>query len=115
MALENNGNLTISEGIELKKILTKVLEHPDLSEYFTEDVTVFCEREIMTNNKEIIIPDRLNFIGDQVVIIDYKTGKRDEKYHDQINYYAKTLVELGYSVLKKYLVYIGDEIFVDDV
>ena len=110
----NNGSLTNSEGSEVKKILAKVLEHPALRNYFDENVTVFCEREIMTNNKEIIIPDRLNFIGDKVVIIDYKTGKPEEKHHNQINYYAKTLGELGYKVNKKYLVYIDDEIFVDD-
>jgi len=49
------------------------------------------------------------------VIIDYKTGKPDKKYHYQLDTYAKTITELGFVVKKKLLVYIGNTIKIEEV
>ncbi len=111
----NLGQVSQKEESYLKALILKIVEHPQLKDYFKEGIDVYCEQEILTNRKEIVIPDRLIFTGNEVVIIDYKTGKSDSKYHHQINYYAKTLDDLGYLVSKKYLVYIGKEIFVEEV
>ena len=112
---QNSGQVKAGESDEIRSKLLAVVNHPVLNLYYQEDVHVVCEQEIMTNLKEIVIPDRLIFFENEVVIIDYKTGKQDSKYHNQINYYAKTLGELGYKVLKKFLVYIDEEIFVEEV
>jgi len=62
-----------------------------------------------------VIPDRLVIKDNKVIIIDYKTGKPDKKYHDQISNYAKTLENLNYLIEKKLLVYINSEISVEEV
>ena len=56
----------------------------------------------MSKDKKILIPDRINFSGDSVTIIDYKTGKFRKKHFDQINDYAELLIEMSYKINKKY-------------
>jgi len=111
-----NGALTIDQARDIKKIITKVVMHPDLKPYYQQNITTYNEREILTSTGEIIIPDRM-IIDDnnQAVIIDYKTGKTEKKHHDQLNKYALIVEELGYKVIQKLLVYIGDEVVIDKV
>ncbi|MBK5210666.1 MAG: PD-(D/E)XK nuclease family protein, partial [Flavobacteriaceae bacterium] len=109
------GEITIEEQNELTKILKKIINHEQLSLYFAQNNLVFTEREIFTLEKQILIPDRLIFSGNKVTVIDYKTGKSDEKHHQQINSYAMALEKLNYSVEKKLLVYITDEILIEEV
>jgi len=78
-------------------------------------VIVYTEQEIVTSEKNIIIPDRLVINNNNVTIIDYKTGNPDKKYHEQLNKYAKTLENLNYVIEKKILVYINSKISVEEV
>ncbi|WP_372770205.1 UvrD-helicase domain-containing protein [Lutibacter sp.] len=109
------GEITIEEQKELTIILNKVINHHQLSGYFEQNNLVFTEREILTSDKQILIPDRLIFNGDKVTILDYKTGKPEEKHRHQINAYSLALENLNYSIEKKLLVYITDEILIEEV
>lgn len=109
------GEITIEEQTELTNILLKILNHNQLSVYFDQNNKVFTEREILTIDKQILIPDRLIFNENNVTIIDYKTGKYDENHRHQINTYATALENLNFSVEKKLLVYITDEILIEEV
>ena len=111
-----NGTITANEVKDIERIIGTVIEHPQLRDYFQQNLTVHCEREILTSEKEIIIPDRLVIDeDDNAVIIDYKTGKPDRKYHSQLRKYAKWVAELGYKVEKMLLVYIDNIIVIDEV
>jgi len=69
------------------------------------------EREILTEDHQVIIPDRLVFTScDTVVIIDYKTGLPSKEHHQQLLKYERALNTIGYRVDKKLLVYINKEI-----
>ena len=43
-------------------------------------------------------------------IIDYKTGDRNAKYHNQLNTYAESFSNMGYIIDHKIIVYINTEI-----
>jgi len=109
------GEITIEEEQELAFILKQVISHQELSGYFDQNNLVFTEREILTLDKQIVIPDRLIFNDNKVTVIDYKTGKPDEKHRHQINTYALALENLNYTVEKKLLVYITGEILIEEV
>ena len=96
-------------------VLNQVVNHPQLEKYFDQNKEVFNEREILTANKTIIIPDRLVFEANKVTIIDYKTGQASEKYTQQLNWYAQVLRDLNYLVDKKLLIYINKEITIEEV
>jgi ATP-dependent exoDNAse (exonuclease V) beta subunit len=106
----SEGLLSKQEARDLSKILYAVADHPELSPYFQGDKTVFTEREILTKDEKILIPDRLVFDGQEVVVIDYKTGSYLEKHTFQIKSYAALLTEMGFCVSQQFLVYLGEEI-----
>jgi len=80
------------------EILKNVVEHEKLSKYFDQNKQVFAEREIITKDKNLIVPDRLIFSQNKVSILDYKTGKPDKKHFQQINNYANVLKDLNYKI-----------------
>ena len=110
-----NGTIKDELANDVKKRLYNIVGHERLKGYFSEDNIVFNEREIVTVDHQIIIPDRLVFYNDKLTIIDYKTGKPDKKYHQQLLKYAHALKEIGYTVHEKLLVYSGGEILVEEV
>lgn len=114
-----NDAYTLSEITELQKdiIKGKVLEivnHPQLKPYYTSNYTIYNERDIITSSGEILRPDRI-VIRDEdhtATIIDYKTGEERKNHLVQLNNYAFTLQDMGYTIAKKVLVYINDEIVI---
>lgn len=107
----------LEEGLittELKENFTKTIEqiifHPDLKDYFTGG-KVYNERMIIGKNKGNQIPDRVVIKEKEVYLLDYKTGKPEEKYKQQIDQYQTSLEEMGYTVVKKVILYLG----VDDL
>ncbi len=111
----NKGLLSINDQEEIKNTINKIVNHKDLAPYFVEGKVVMNERKILTNEDQILIPDRLVFDENKVTIIDYKTGKQEQKHVLQINNYALTLQDINYKINEKLLVYIGEEIIIKKV
>ncbi len=106
------------EAVSIKNILNKVVTHPELTACFENDILVLNERDILgieNNLRTFHRPDRVVLLHDNLVIIDYKTGEKEEKHIKQINQYAKLLSEMGYDKISKKLVYINDEIEVIEI
>ena len=109
------GIITENEKEEIILVLNKIVNHKELSSYFNQNNVIYNEQEILTSGKRILIPDRLVFNKNKVTIIDYKTGISNNKYHQQINNYGIALEELTFKVEKKLLVYINEEITIEEV
>ncbi len=100
----------------IKETINAVVNHSELSNYFTDNFITYNEREIVDVDNQIIIPDRLVFTGDnKVVIIDYKTGNKSEEHKQQLLKYERVLKAMNLIVDKKLLVYINDNIVVISV
>jgi len=112
--LERQTELSEEVVAQLKDKILKVVNHSTLKEYFSDDAIVYNERELVYNG-EIIIPDRLIFKGNEVVIVDYKTGEQSNNYKKQITNYSNILENLGFRVQKKFLIYLSENVFVDVV
>lgn len=120
--VENIVQQYIFEGIinnkESKEITNKVnavVNHPSLEKYYNKNLRILNEQELISNDKEIQIPDRIVFYEGDVVIIDYKTGKPLKKHHDQLNKYERVMKELGHNTREKLLIYIESNISVQQV
>jgi len=112
----NEGLISLDDASKIKVLITKVVEHPKLEEYYKKDVIVYNEREITTEDHVVVIPDRLVFNSkNEVTIIDYKTGKPSKGYHQQILGYEKVLKSMGFKVIKKLLIYVNDEIRIAEI
>ena len=107
----NSGVISLTQNEMLLNALNTIVSHPQLAAYFSSDVEVYNEREIMTSSGKIIIPDRLVVFKDSTaVVIDYKTGDSYEKHETQLENYSKIIEEMGYKVTKKILVYINSNL-----
>ncbi len=107
----NAGVISSTQSDELFSTLEAIVSHPLLTPYYSSDVEVYNEREIMTASGTIIIPDRLVLFKDlTAVIIDYKTGDHYDKYETQLETYSDIVQEMGYKVSKKILVYVNSNI-----
>ena len=110
-----DGTITTSQKELLKPIIVSLIEDSKMAIYFKDDLEVFNEREILTKEGKKRVPDRIVFKGNKATVIDYKTGLFDLKHVEQIKEYASLLEEMNYEVDKKLLVYLSDEIKIEEV
>jgi ATP-dependent exoDNAse (exonuclease V) beta subunit len=103
-------NFSEGELQELEKLISEVILHPELSEYYTADALIVKEKNILSPNGEVLRPDRLNIKDNFVTIIDYKTGAFQKSHQLQMEQYENILSEMGYTSLKKILIYINTEV-----
>jgi RecB family exonuclease len=100
----------------IKEAIHSVVNHSELKPYFSEEVTVFNEREIVDVDNQVVIPDRLVFNAqNEVTIIDYKTGNPSKEHHQQVLRYERVLKSMHFKVDKKLLVYMNAFIDVVEV
>ncbi|MAD97831.1 MAG: DNA helicase UvrD [Flavobacteriaceae bacterium] len=111
----SQGLITSVEQDPLEQLLRSVVKHPILTNYFGENIQSQNEREFSDGFYQIVKPDKVVFEGQNVVIIDYKTGSRESKHEQQIRNYVRVLQQMDYVVEKKLLVYINDEVLVHEV
>ncbi|MDB4608705.1 UvrD-helicase domain-containing protein [Flavobacteriaceae bacterium] len=94
----------------IREIILNVINHTELASYFTNEYTVWNERDILIPNKDNVRPDRLMYNGENLVLIDYKTGKAKKQDVDQIKYYENIISEIFYDKpINSYLVYIQEK------
>lgn len=107
MSMEKSGILLAEEKAEFRQKIFLILDNRLIKEYFLESVVSKNEAEILTENGEILRPDKIILNSNSAIVIDYKTGQADsKKYTKQMNKYSEALFAMGYTVVKKFLVYI---------
>ena len=99
----------------LENIIWKVVRNPRLSRYFSDQVKVKIEAEILLPDGSFYRPDRVVFDGDQVTILDYKSGKPHESHPVQLLRYAGFMAQMGYTNIRKALVYLEPTVLVEEV
>ncbi len=105
-----NGLITRQQEEEVKQSLSSLVLHSELSAFFAEGSIVFNEQNIIRKDVQTIKPDRVSIKNGQAWLLDYKTGTHIPKYERQLAEYQMALEEMGLTVAKKTLVYIGDTI-----
>ncbi|TGD58484.1 UvrD-helicase domain-containing protein [Flavobacterium humi] len=108
-ALEN-GLITENQKQEVEKTIAEIVSHPDLKDFFDENAAIFNEQNILKKGTRTIKPDRVAVLGNNAYLLDYKTGTHQPKYAKQLDEYEAALQEMGFSVLKKTLIYIGENL-----
>ncbi len=100
----------------LKKTVLQIIQHPKLQPYFQEEhITVYNERDIISNDGSILRPDRLVLMHKKdAVIIDYKSGQELPKHLQQLESYEAILKVMNFQVIKKILIYINDGIAIKE-
>ena len=93
----------------LSSMLRKRLEHPKVADWFSGRWTLFNECSILTVEDDEVVsrrPDRVMTDGNEWVVVDFKFGKPDAAYHDQVREYMNLLRQMGHSNVTGYLWYV---------
>ena len=104
--LRNEGILDTDNMKKLSHVLEQLFLDPEINRFFQPGLNVKNEAEILLPEGSAYRPDRLILDGRNAIVLDYKTGKKEEKHKSQINKYAKILKEMGYGEVKRYLLYV---------
>lgn len=109
-ALEE-GLISLQQKEMVSSVIMDLVENQDVKMFFEEKVKVWNEQTILRKGISAIKPDRIVLQSDnKVMLLDYKTGKPTLKHHQQLAEYEAVLVEMGFEVIKKTLVYLGDKV-----
>ena len=106
-----NGLITFNQKKTVYKTIQEIVNHSELSECFEEGNEVLNEQTIIQKESTTIKPDRMVLTkNNEVYLLDYKTGEHQPKYKLQLENYQSAIEKMGYKVVKKSLIYIGEEI-----
>ncbi len=105
------GLIAASEQKEVSESVKKIIFHPELDPFFNPKYKVMNEQTIVQKVGGLIKPDKIVLAqNSEAFLLDYKTGKELPKHQTQVTMYANALEEMGFSVTKKTLIYIGSAI-----
>ena len=105
-----SGVIDTQTALMLQGLFEQMVIHPMIYEAFTEQAKIKNECEILSHQYGIIRPDRYAELPDKIILLDYKTGKKSDEHHRQLNQYMSVLSKMVTKPIKAYLVYLGDPI-----
>lgn len=94
---------------EIQKLATWALGHPQAKDWFSGDWELYNECSIICTKKGAVItqrPDRVMMKDGQVIVVDFKFGKKSAAYNEQVRNYMSLLASMGYSNIRGYLWYV---------
>jgi ATP-dependent exoDNAse (exonuclease V) beta subunit len=100
---------------KIEKQVLDLLNHPQLKSYYSENKQVKTEAEILGDDGKVYRIDRYVKTDEEVILIEYKTGKLDAIHEKQILRYVNQLENIENLPVKGMLVYLGDEVLIKEV
>ena len=95
---------------KLSAMLARRFENPQVASWFAPGWTLFNECSIISVTPEGEVrklrPDRVMTDGQQMIVVDFKFGRRNQEYHDQVKQYMDLLCQMGHTNVKGYLWYV---------
>lgn len=101
----NQGIISEREKPELHERLQVVLQHPKLQHYFSDNVVVEHEKELLDARAYLYKPDRVVFDQEEVVLIEFKLPPPEDEHRYKLDHYAVRFKQLGYQKVKCILYY----------
>jgi len=95
--------------------LKKITHHPQLQDYFSDNYRTYNEKEILITSTEVLRPDKVAENETEYIVIDFKSGKKKPEDRLQVEKYMSYLGQLKPKKIKGLLVYLYEEIEVEEV
>ncbi|CAN5407274.1 UvrD-helicase domain-containing protein [soil metagenome] len=100
-----NGNLNSKEKADLLLLIKNIIELPEIKAEFSGKGRIRRETELLLPDGKRLRPDRVVETDKETIILDYKTGLPEKKHRIQLDDYANVLKQMGYSGIRKKIVY----------
>lgn len=95
---------------EIYEIAEKALNLDEVKDWYSGEWTLYNECSIIYNDEQGKMqtrrPDRVMMKGNEVVVVDFKFGKKKPEYSTQVREYMSLLSEMGYTDIKGYIWYV---------
>ena len=105
--LIREGELPAPERSPMTNRLREIVMRPQVSDWFSPELDVLTEADILIPGGNIKRPDRVIFDGEKVVVIDYKFGEETDPHHSaQVRKYCSLLREMGFPDTEGYIWYV---------
>jgi CRISPR/Cas system-associated exonuclease Cas4 (RecB family) len=101
------------EKLEVEELVHWVVSIPVLQACFDAASACKMEASLFTTDGSERRMDRVVTQGDQVWVVDYKTGSRSPKDEPQVKEYLRLLNEMGQKQATGYLIYIQEREWVE--
>ncbi|MBQ8157541.1 MAG: UvrD-helicase domain-containing protein [Prevotella sp.] len=99
----------------IENLIRKRLNHPSVAEWYDEKWTLFNECTILNVDPKTGVvyerrPDRVMTDGKEMIVVDFKFGRKRDEYKDQVREYMQLLLSMGYPNVRGYLWYVYSNI-----
>ncbi len=102
------GRISSVQAQRLTDDIRKMIRQSGTGTWFDGSMRVLTEISVLLPGGKVRRPDRVMFSGDEVVVVDYKSGMREPETHDrQMRGYIRDIEDMGCPVVKGYLWYTG--------
>ena len=95
---------------EIYEIAERALNLDEVKDWYSGEWTLYNECSIIYNDEQGKMqtrrPDRVMMKGNEVVVVDFKFGKKKPEYSTQVREYMSLLSEMGYTDIKGYIWYV---------
>ena len=95
---------------EISEIAERALSLEEVKGWYSGEWTLYNECSIIYNDEQGKMqtrrPDRVMMKDDEVVVVDFKFGKKKPEYSTQVREYMFLLSEMGYTGIKGYIWYV---------
>lgn len=95
---------------EIYEIAERALNLDEVKDWYSGEWTLYNECSIIYNDEQGKMqtrrPDRVMMKGNEVVVVDFKFGKKKPEYSTQVREYMYLLSEMGYTDIKGYIWYV---------
>ncbi len=112
--LEKLDSLLLNEPLLLEEMnfykskIIYLVNNSELSFLFSKNSEVLNEFEIYTIDG-VIRPDKLFKVGEEYLVLDFKTGKPNNSYLQKQKLYAESLIQLSYKIKTSYIYFFSDQ------
>ena len=95
---------------QVEALARRALQHPAAKDWFNGTWELYNECAIVYTDEEGQMqtrrPDRVMRKDGQVVVVDFKFGKKNESYRAQVQEYMDLLTQMGYTHIRGFLWYV---------
>ena len=107
------GFITKEEQTELNEKIKEIVNRLAIKEWFNSKYEVRNEEALLTTEGNIRIPDRVLIGDNEVIVIDFKFGKQQEKYKEQILEYKNLIQEVYNLPTNAFIFYVEEDVVVE--
>lgn len=103
------------EAQQIEEFTRSSFKHPDVASWYSEDWVLYNECSIIYNKDGVVEtrrPDRvmINPETNHAIIVDFKFGKKNQRYQLQVLEYMDLLKQMKYDVIEGFIWYVTDNI-----